>query len=81
MLLLIIPLICPFFFFSPSKVPVTNFLAFFIHIGSGQVYCGTENKTEICVAFFLLFSISHSNLMHREICDKYFSRTIAHRIL
>ena len=53
-------------FFSPSKVSVTNFLAFmrpsffkfFIHTGSGQVYCGTENKTKICVAFFLLFSIS-----------------------
>ena len=84
MLLPIIPLICQFFFLSRQ-----SFLAFmrprvfkfFIHIESGQVHCGTENKTEICVAFFLLFSISHSNLIHREICDKYFSRAIAHRIL
>ena len=30
-------------------------------------------------AFFFLFSISHSNVIHREICDKYFSGTIAHR--
>ena len=59
----------------------TQSLQIFIHIGSDEVYCGTENKTEICVAFFLLFSISHSNLISRKICDIYFSRTIAHRIL
>ena len=66
------------FLFSPSKVSVTNFLAFMrprvfkfcIHIKSGQVYCVTENKTEIYSAFFFLFSISHSNVIHREICDK-----------
>ena len=54
---------------------------FCIHIESGQVYCGTENKTDIYFAFFLLFSISHSNVIHREICNKYFSGTIACRIL
>ena len=88
MLLLIIPLFVHFSF-SPSKFSVTCFLAsmrarvfkFCIHIESGQVYCGTENKTEIYSAFFSLFSISHSNVIHREICDKYFSGTIAHRIL
>ena len=54
---------------------------FCIYIESGQVYRGTENKTEIYFAFFFLFSISHSNVIHREICDKYFSGTIARRIL
>ena len=54
---------------------------FYIHIESGQVYLGTESKTEIYFAFFLLFSISHSNVIHRKICDKYFSGTIARRIL
>ena len=55
---------------------------FCIHIESGQVYCGTENKTaESYFAFFFLFPISHSNVIHREICDKYFSGTIARRIL
>ena len=51
------------FSFSPSKFSVTNFSAsmrarvfkFCIHIESGQVYCGTENKTDIYFAFFLLF--------------------------
>ena len=77
------------FSLSPNKFSVTNFLAsmgarvfkFCIHIESGQVYCGTENKTEIYFAFFFLFYISHSNVIHREICDKYFSGTIARRIL
>ena len=88
MLLLIIPLFIHFSF-SPSKFSVTYFLAsmrarvfkFCIHIESGEVYCGTENKPEIYSAFFFLFSSSHSNGIHREICDKYFSGTIAHRIL
>ena len=30
---------------------------------------------------FFLFSISHSNVIHREICVKDFSGTAAHRIL
>ena len=54
---------------------------FCVHIESGQVYCGTENNTDIYFAFFLLFTISLSNVIHREICDKYFSGTIACRIL
>ena len=33
---------------------------FCIHIESGQVYFGTENKTEI---YFAFFSISHSNVI------------------
>ena len=87
MLLLPFPLLVHFPF-SPSKFSVINFLAslrarvfkFCIHIESGQVYCGTENKTEIYFAVFPLFSISHTNVIHREI-DKYFSGTIACRIL
>ena len=39
---------------------------FCIHIEGGQVYCGTENKTEIYSAFFFLFSITHSNVIHRK---------------
>ena len=75
---------------SPVKFSVTDFSApmidslfkFCVLLDSGQVYCGTRNKiTEIYFAFFFLFSISHSNLIHREICDKYFSGTIASRIL
>ena len=78
------------FSFSPSKFSVTNFSSsmrarvfkFCIHIESGQVYCGTENKTaEIYFAFFFLFPISLSNVIHKEICDKYFLGTIARRIL
>ena len=88
MLLLSFPLFVHFSL-SSSKFSVTNFLAsmrarvfkFCIHIEGGQVYCGTENKTEIYFAFFFLFSISHSNVIHAEICDKYFSGTIARRIL
>ena len=86
MLLLIIPLFVHFSF-SPSKFSLTCFLTsmrdrvfkFCIHIESGQVYCVTQNKTEIYSAFFFLFSISHSSVI--QICDKYFSETIAHRIL
>ena len=63
MLLLIIPLFVHFSV-SPSKFSVTYFLAsmrarvrFCIHIESGQVYCGTENKTEIYSAVFFLLSL------------------------
>ena len=57
----------------------------FIHIGSGQVYCGTENQDDEIYFYnlfpFFLFSISHSNVIHREICVKAFSGTAAPRIL
>ena len=85
MLLLIIHLICPFFFLAKQ---IFCFLAsvrarvfkFCVYIESCQVYCETENKTaEMFFAFF--FPLSHSNVIHREICDKYFSGTIVHRIL
>ena len=63
------PYLCIFLSLQ-AKFSVTNFLAsmrarvfkFRIHIESGQVYCGTENKTQIYFALFLLFSISHSNV-------------------
>ena len=50
---------------------------------SGQVYCGTENNTaEILFCILFIFSISHSMYYtYREICVKYFSGTIAPRIL
>ena len=49
---------------------------FCIHLESGQVYCGKENQDAI-----FAFSISHSNVIHREICVKDFSGTTAPRIL
>ena len=58
---------------------------FCIHIESCQVYCGKENQDaeiNICLLFpFLLFSISHSSVIHRELCVKDSSGTTAPRIL
>ena len=58
---------------------------FCIHLESGQVYCEKENQdaeSNYCFLFpFLLFSISHSNVIHGEICVKDFSGTTAPRIL
>ena len=80
-------------FFSPIKISVTDFTAamrakvfkFCIHLEHGQVYCGKENQDadiKFCLLFpFVLFSISHSNVIHREICVKDFSGTTAPRIL
>ena len=55
---------------------------FLMHLESGQVYCRTENQ-DTQIYFYLLFpfSISHSNVIHREICVKDFSGTTAPRIL
>ena len=57
---------------------------FCIHLESGQVYCGKESQDaeiNFCFLFpFLLFSISHSNVIHREIFVKDFSGTAAPRI-
>ena len=62
-----------------------NFFKFCIHIESGQVYCGKGNQDaeiNFCLLFpFLLFSLSHSDVKHREICVKDFSGTTAPRIL
>ena len=62
---------------------------FCIHHESGQVYCGVycgkENQDpeiNFCLLFtFFLFSISQSNVIHREICVKDFSGTTAPRFL
>ena len=58
---------------------------FLIHLESGLVYCGTENQDDDIYFYdlfpFFLFSISHSNVIHREICVKDFSGTTAPRIL
>ena len=92
MLLHIIPFFVHFSF-SPIKPFVTEFLAhitarvfkFCIHLERGQVYCGKENQDAVinfCLLFpFSFFSISHSNVVHREICVKDFSGITAPRIL
>ena len=55
---------------------------FCIHLESGQIYCGTENQdAEINFCLLFPFSISHSNVIHREICVKDFAGTTAPRIL
>ena len=58
---------------------------FCIHLEHGQVYCGKENQDaeiNFCLLFpFFLFSISHSNVIHREFCVKDISGTTAPRIL
>ena len=81
------------FSFSPIKISVTDFSAsvrarvfkFCIRLESDQVYCGKENQDaeiNFCLLFpFLLFFISHSNVIHREICIKNFPGTTAPRIL
>ena len=78
------------FSFSPLKLFVTEFSApiiarvfkFCVHHEKGQVYCEKENQDSVvnlCHFFsiFPFFSISHSNVMHREICVKDFSGTTA----
>ena len=81
------------FSFSPIKLFITEFSApvtarvfkFCIPIERGQVYCGKENQNSVinfCLRFpFFLFSIPHSNVIHREICVKDFSATTVLRIL
>ena len=58
---------------------------FCIHLESGQVDCGKENQNaeiNFCLLFqFFYFSISHSNVIYREICVKDFSGTTVPRIL
>ena len=56
-----------------------------MHLESGRVYCWKETQDaeiNFCLLFaFFLFSISLSNVIHREICVKDFSGTTAPRIL
>ena len=55
---------------------------FCIHLESGHIYCGKENQDgEIKFCLLSLCSISHSNVIHREICVKDFWGTTAPRIL
>ena len=58
---------------------------FCMHLESGQVYCGAENQDAginfILLFPFFLFFISNSNVIHKEICVKDFSRTTIARIL
>ena len=90
--LLIIPIICPFFFLS-NKNFCHRFLGFYESQSSNFVYTlrvakyivGKKIKMlRLMFAFFfpfLLFSVSHSNVIHREICVKDFSGTTAPTIL
>ena len=81
------------FSFSPIKISVTDFFASMratvfkicIHLESGQMYCGTEIQDAEIYFYHLFrcffFSITHSHVIHREICAKDFSGTTAPRIL
>ena len=59
---------------------------FCIHIERSQVYCGKENQDaeiNFCLffPFFFFVSITHSNVIHREICVKHSTGITAPRIL
>ena len=81
------------FSFSPIKIFVTEFSApirarvfkFCINLERGQAYRGKENQDAVinfCLLFrFFLYSISHSNVIHKEICVKDFSGTTGPMIL
>ena len=70
--MLIIPFICIFFFFSNNFFFSTDFSALMrakvfklcIHLQRVEVYCAQENHE--ASIYFAFFSISHSNVMHRE---------------
>ena len=91
-LLLIIPFIYPFFFLSNKNFcQISRLLCepkssnFVYTLRVAKFNCGKEiQDAEIifCLLFpFFLFSISHSNVIHRELCVKDFSGTTAPRIL
>ena len=73
------------FLLQISRLLWDRVFKFLIHLESGQLYYGTENQDAEIYFYhlfpFFLFSISHSNVMHREICVKDFSGTTAPRIL
>ena len=57
---------------------------FLLHLESGQAKYIVGQKTKMLrfiFTIFFYFSISHSNVIHREICVKDFSGTTAPRIL
>ena len=91
LLLSFIPFICPFFFLFNKTSSQNSLLVlqpvfkFCVHLEWGQVYCGKEIQDTVinfCLLFpFFLFSNSHSNVIHREICVKDFSGTTVPRIL
>ena len=84
MLLLIFHLICPCLFLS-KQIFCYKILSFYV--SSDIVYTlrvakyVVGQKIKLILPSFCFFSISHSNVVRREICDKYFSGTIAYRIL
>ena len=79
-------LIIPFFFLSNFSASMrAKVFKFCIHLERGHIYGGKENQDaeiNFCRLFpFFLFSISQSNVIHREICAKNFSGTNEPRIL
>ena len=92
MLLLIIPFICPFFVLSNKTFShrilssyYSQSLQVLYTLERCQVYCGKESQDSMikfCLLFpVFLFSISHSNVIHREICVNNFSGTTVPGIL
>ena len=91
--MLIIPFICPFFFFS-NKMFCHRYLSSCESQLYQILYIPTENWSLLCkrkprcwhlfclfLFSFFHFSISHFNVIHSEICVKHFSGTTAPRIL
>ena len=66
-----------------SQEPLHLEFEIWYNLGVMLLYCVRENQHLILPSFFSFFhfSISHSNVMYREICVKDFSRTTAPRIL
>ena len=75
MQLLIVPFICSFFFLS-KQIFCYKFLIFYESQSSNFVYTLrvakyiVGQKTKLLRFILTSFSISHSNVKHREICDK-----------
>ena len=94
LLMLTISFICPFFVLS-NQIFCYRFLGFYesqspnfvntLRVAKYIVYFGIENQDAEIYFYhhfpFFLFSISHSSVIHREICVKDFSGTSVPRIL
>ena len=77
-------LICRFFFLS-KQIFCYKFLSLYESqslqiLRVAKYIVGQKTKLIFILPSFSFFSISHSNIIHWEICDKYFSGIIACRI-
>ena len=90
MLLLIVPFICPFFFLSNKTFHHRNRSSYYSQSlqilykpweGAKYIVGKKTKMLWLISASFLLFSISHSSVIHREIGVKDFSGTTVPRIL